>query len=180
MNYYERLILKFDGASRNNPHGPAGCGWVLYEMDECGADSYNVRHCCIRRLNVALSCLFKEYPIVPFLLFSQSIASGCEYLGFSVSNNQAEYAGLIDGLNYLVNNNISCDKLYVRGDAEIVIRQMEGEYNVNSYNIKPYYNDAQDALNQIDCTSFNFRHFSRDKNWEADQLANEAIQNNGY
>mmetsp|Transcript_24922 Transcript_24922/g.44863 ORF Transcript_24922/g.44863 Transcript_24922/m.44863 type:complete len:151 (-) Transcript_24922:256-708(-) len=150
MNYYERLILKFDGASRNNPHGPAGCGWVLYEMDECGADSYN------------------------------SIASGCEYLGFSVSNNQAEYAGLIDGLNYLVNNNISCDKLYVRGDAEIVIRQMEGEYNVNSYNIKPYYNDAQDALNQIDCTSFNFRHFSRDKNWEADQLANEAIQNNGY
>ena len=101
-------------------------------------------------------------------------------MGYNTSNNQAEYAGLIDGLNYLVDNNISCDKLYVRGDAEIVIRQMEGEYNVNSYNIKPYYNDAQEALYRIDCTSFNFRHLPRDKNWEADQLANEAIQNNAY
>eukprot|EP00584_Thalassiosira_punctigera_P024767 CAMPEP_0172555134 /NCGR_PEP_ID=MMETSP1067-20121228/58105_1 /TAXON_ID=265564 ORGANISM="Thalassiosira punctigera, Strain Tpunct2005C2" /NCGR_SAMPLE_ID=MMETSP1067 /ASSEMBLY_ACC=CAM_ASM_000444 /LENGTH=168 /DNA_ID=CAMNT_0013343643 /DNA_START=278 /DNA_END=784 /DNA_ORIENTATION=+ len=146
MVHYHRLILYFDGASRNNPHGPAACGWVLYEMDRCGADSYN------------------------------SIASGSDYLGYNVSNNQAEYQGLINGLDYLDNNCISCHGLYVRGDAEIVIRQMEGEYNVNSPNIRPYYNEAQDSLNEVDCNFSNFRHVPRDKNWEADQLANDAIR----
>lgn len=100
-------------------------------------------------------------------------------MGFNVSNNQAEYQGLIDGLDYLVDNGISCHGLYVRGDAEIVIRQMEGEYNVNSYNIKPYYNDSQNSLQEVDCVFVNFRHVYRDRNWEADALANEAIQD-GY
>ena len=93
-----------------------------------------------------------------------------------MSNNQAEYQGLIDGLTYLEDNYISCHGLYVRGDAEIVIRQMEGEYNVNSPNIRPYYNEAQDVLDRTDCTFYNFRHVSRDRNWEADREANDAIE----
>lgn len=31
-----RAILCFDGASRDNPNGPAGCGYVVYEMDDKG------------------------------------------------------------------------------------------------------------------------------------------------
>lgn len=102
-------------------------------------------------------------------------------MGYNVSNNQAEYQGLIDGLVYLHNNYISCHGLYVRGDAEIVIRQMEGEYNVNSPNIRPYYDEATDLLGNVDCQFSSFRHVSRGKNWEADQLANEAIEyQSGY
>ena len=56
---------------------------------------------------------------------------------------------------------------------------MEGEYNVNSPNIRPYYDEAKESLAQVDRTFCNFRHVSRDKNWEADQLANEAIRH-GY
>ncbi|KAL7550808.1 hypothetical protein ACHAWF_014014 [Thalassiosira exigua] len=149
MAYYHRIILYFDGASRSNPRGPAGCGWVLYEMDDNGADEYH------------------------------SLASGRNYLGHEISNNQAEYQGLIDGLDYVYDNNISCRGLYVRGDSEIVIRQMEGEYNVNSPNIRPYYNEAQDSLDRIDCVHHNFKHIPRGKNWEADQLANDAIDD-GY
>lgn len=149
MVYYHRVILYFDGASRRNPHGPAGCGWVLYEMDYNGADSYN------------------------------SIAEGREYLGYNVSNNQAEYQGLIEGLKY-IRDYINCDMLYIRGDAEIVIRQMDGEYNVNSPNIRPYYYDAKEVLAEIDYSAISFRHVRRDKNWEADQLANQAINEVGY
>mmetsp|Transcript_32442 Transcript_32442/g.59833 ORF Transcript_32442/g.59833 Transcript_32442/m.59833 type:complete len:150 (+) Transcript_32442:286-735(+) len=149
MSHYHRLILYFDGASRNNPLGPAGCGWVLYEMDDCGADCYN------------------------------SIAEGSDFLGNDVSNNQAEYQGLIEGLTYLANNYISCHGLYVRGDSEIVIRQMEGEYQVRSPNIRRYHHDAQEKLDEIDCNFVSFRHVARDKNWEADQLANESIEH-GY
>lgn len=96
-----------------------------------------------------------------------------------MSNNQAEYQGLIEGLAYLNDNGISCHGLYVRGDAEIVVRQMEGDYNVNSPNIRPYYHEAQDALQRIDCTFASFRHVPREKNWEADREANVAIEH-GY
>lgn len=147
MAYYHRIILYFDGASRNNPRGPAGCGWTLYEMDSHGADS-------------------------------SSIAEGRDYLGYDRSNNQAEYQGLIEGLKY-IRDNVDCYGLYIRGDAEIVIRQMDGDYQVRSHNIRPYYNEARDLLDQIDCQFYKFHHVSRSKNWEADSLANEAIDN-GY
>lgn len=148
MPFYKRVILYFDGASRNNPSGPAGCGWVLYEMDQCGAE--------VSRID--------EERV---------------YLGYGVSNNQAEYEGLVTGLEY-IRDNIDCDRLYIRGDSEIVIRQMEGEYQVRSPNIQPYYENAKDALNGINCCYYTFKHISRDRNSEADQLANDAIAENRY
>lgn len=148
MSFYHRIILYFDGASRSNPRGPAGCGWKLYEMDDNGADGY--------------------------LIMDQG-----DYLGYNVSNNQAEYQGLINGLQY-IQFNISCNGLYIRGDSEIVIRQMEGDYQVRSHNIRSYHADAKNLLNYIDCDYYNFRHIARDRNWEADELANEAIDDNAY
>ena len=40
--HYDRLVIYFDGASKNNPRGPAGCGWLIYEMDEYGTNSYRI------------------------------------------------------------------------------------------------------------------------------------------
>jgi len=105
------------------------------------------------------------------------IAGDGDYLGYNVSNNQAEYQGLVNGLAYILDN-IECHGLYIRGDSEIVIRQMDGDYHVNSPNIRPYHDDAMDLLDHVHCDYYNFRHISRDKNWEADQLANDAIEDN--
>lgn len=146
--FYDRLILYFDGACRNNPHGPAGCGWVVYEMDQHGA-------------------------------VGDMVAQGSDYLAYNVSNNQAEYQGLINGLEY-IDDNLACDTIYIRGDAEIVIRQMNGVYQVRSSNIQPYYNSVQKLLQCIQCNEYSFRHVSRDRNWKADQLANEAIDQNQH
>jgi ribonuclease HI len=145
MPYYNRVVLYFDGASRSNPHGPAGCGWVLYSMDHNGADDFK-------------------------------IDSGRKYLGYNVSNNQAEYEGLTEGLKYMYENDISCNGLYIRGDAEIVVLQMEGEYQVRSHNIIPYYKEAQDYLGCVDKNFWQIKHISRGNNWEADELANDAIE----
>ena len=138
---YDTVILKFDGASRHNPRGPAGCGWVLYDEDE-----------------------------------SHEIETGKDYLRFNVSNNQAEYQGLINGLRY-IQDNISCNKVYVRGDSEIVIRQMLGQYNVNSHNIRSYFDKAKEIENDLDRNGVKicYRHISRADNWKADKLANSAI-----
>ena len=148
MTYYHRVILYFDGASRHNPHGPAGCGWVLYEMDRHGAKD-------------------------------DHIAEDGVYLGHNVSNNQAEYEGLERGLQYVLDY-INCDTLYVRGDSEIIIRQMTGEHQVRSPNIRGYYQDAKNVLDRLEyeCDVV-FRHIPRHDNWEADLLANNAIDN-GY
>ena len=140
-----RVILHFDGSSRNNPHGPAGCGWIIYKMDSNGA----VR---------------------------EEIASNSKYLGYHVSNNQAEYQGLIDGLRF-IQDHIYCCRVYVRGDAEIVINQMNGHYAVRSDNIRPYYNkamDVQEYLENNEHVQFTFRHVPRLCNWKADCMAREA------
>ena len=143
--HYHRLIVYFDGASRNNPRGPAGCGWYIYEMDHNGADHDN------------------------------EIARGQKYLGYDISNNQAEYEGLEAALRYLDDNCISCYGLYIRGDSQIVINQLDGTYQVRSSNIKPYYNAVMDVMRGIDKEFVNYKHIDRSRNWEADNLANDAI-----
>uniref|UniRef100_A0A7S2V8H0 RNase H type-1 domain-containing protein n=1 Tax=Entomoneis paludosa TaxID=265537 RepID=A0A7S2V8H0_9STRA len=144
MPYYGRIALYFDGASRHNPKGPAGCGWVLYSMDHNGKDEFQIDY-------------------------------GSRYLGLNKSNNQAEYQGLIDALEFMYDSDIECAKLYIRGDAEVVLCQMDGVYQVRSKNIMEYYHKAADLLKSVDCGSYCYSHISRDKNWEADRLANEAI-----
>ena len=145
MPYFPRIILYFDGASRNNPHGPAGCGWTLYTMNWDGAD------CC-------------------------KLGTGRSYLGYNVSNNEAEYEGLERGLKTFSENDVSCNRLYIRGDSEIVINQMLGEYQVRSRRIMPHYRNAKSALHEVDWDQVTFRYIPRYKNWEADQLANDAIR----
>jgi ribonuclease HI len=146
--YYNRIIIYFDGASRNNPRGPAGCGWIMYEMDCDGADQ-------------------------------DFIASGKKFLGYNVSNNQAEYQGLYEALEYLVDYGVSCGNLYIRGDSQIVINQLEGVYQVRSGNIIGYYNDVQRMLSSVDCCNcIKYNHIDRSRNDEADELANDAID--GY
>jgi len=143
MAHYHRVILYFDGVSRHNPHGPAGCGWVLYEMDGNGA-------------------------------VGDVIDEGNQYLGYNVSNNQAEYQGLTNGLDYILEN-ISCNGLYIRGDSEIVINQINGDYEVRSENVRPYYDDTMQALSECSCRYWKAKWVPRNENSSADYLANAAI-----
>merc|ERR1712176_1470631 len=99
------------------------------------------------------------------------IASGNRYLGYNVSNNQAEYEGLCCALEYLYDNCIECDRLYIRGDSEIVINQLDGYYEVRSPNIIDYYNNVQQLLDLNDYNFVKYTHISRSRNIEADELA---------
>mmetsp|Transcript_30585 Transcript_30585/g.45585 ORF Transcript_30585/g.45585 Transcript_30585/m.45585 type:complete len:98 (-) Transcript_30585:23-316(-) len=74
------------------------------------------------------------------------VAQDSIYLGYNGSNNQAEYEGLCSGVQYMRDNDIKCDGLYVRGDSEVVIKQLAGLYVVRSNNIIDHYNEAIDLL----------------------------------
>jgi len=106
---------------------------------------------------------------------SNRVAHGQKYLGYNVSNNQAEYKGLEAALDYLNANRISCNGLYLRGDSEIVLKQLEGTYKVRSRNIIGNYTAVVNRLNQIDKQFVKYTHVERSRNAVADDLANQAI-----
>ena len=103
------------------------------------------------------------------------VARGQKYLGYNVSNNQAEYEGLEDALTYMIEREISCHGLYVRGDSEIVLNQLNGIYQVRSDNIIGYYNAVVNKISEVDKTFVKYTHVDRSRNYEADELANDAI-----
>jgi ribonuclease HI len=105
------------------------------------------------------------------------LGEGKRFLGVGVSNNQAEYEGLLAGLKYCLKAGIVCDELIIRGDSQIVIEQMKGTYQVRSDRIRPLYDKAEDLLDEMRQYASNivFQHVSRDENTRADGLANRAI-----
>lgn len=96
---------------------------------------------------------------------------GYQYLGEKNTNNYAEYCGLIIALEKCISCNIK--NIVVKGDSNLVIKQINKEYAINSDNLKPLYNKVLDLLYEFN--SFEFLHIYRDKNKKADQLANKAI-----
>jgi ribonuclease HI len=143
---FQEVFLYFDGASRNNPHGPAGCGWVVYV-----------------KLHNSATLKWGEKGT---------------YLGYEISNNQAEYKGLIEGLAFIRGNpSLTGSYLTIFGDSEVAIGQMEYLYEVRSLNIQDYFNVAQSLIFELRSRfqHIGFRHIPRERNREADQLANDAI-----
>jgi ribonuclease HI len=101
----------------------------------------------------------------------QEIWSDSKYLGIQ-TNNYAEYSGLIIGLQKALDMNIV--NLKIEGDSNLVIKQMKGEYKVNSPNIIPLYNQASELKNRFNI--IDFKHIYREYNTRADELSNDGLR----
>lgn len=93
-----------------------------------------------------------------------------KYLG-TKTNNQAEYEALLMALRSLIAR--GAQKALIRADSELMIRQLNGKYRVKNANILPLFAEAQKHLEHF--STIRFEHIPREKNSEADRLANEAI-----
>ena len=172
-----KIEMHFDGASKGNP-GIAGCGAHIVttetnsEESKSSSKSIYLRHYCKR-----------------------------------CTNNIAEYSGLLEGLkqisliiseycthdtNNTIQNNpsdVKKDKksiqVQIRGDSNLIIQQMNGNWAVKNEGMKKKYNECRKIMNAIkskvqspsdDFTfSMSFEHVYRNMNTIADKLANEAI-----
>jgi ribonuclease HI len=101
---------------------------------------------------------------------NESIASGNRKLGI-MTNNQAEYSGLIDGLKMA--NELGICTLVVCGDSKLVIEQMNKTWKINSTNLIPLWKQAQELSKKM---SVEWKWIPRAENSKADSLANEALQ----
>lgn len=101
----------------------------------------------------------------------KEVVSCKRYVGDSVTNNVAEYTGLIIGLEKALDYGVK--ELSVKGDSLLVIRQMKGEYKVNAPTLINLYKKAVELAKQFG--SISFEHVYRHDNKRADQLSNEAL-----
>ena len=99
------------------------------------------------------------------------IYSQSSFVGNKITNNVAEYSGLILGLEKALALNIN--RLHVKGDSMLAIKQLRGEFKVSSPSIAPFYHTAKRIEKQIGCVTY--EHIYREYNKRADQLANDGL-----
>lgn len=96
-----------------------------------------------------------------------------EFLG-TTTNNVAEYTAIVRALEGLTDVAGSQDAtIRVEMDSELVVKQMRGEYKIKHPNLKPLAERAKELTRAF--KSVTFTHIRREKNKDADALANEAM-----
>jgi ribonuclease HI len=93
-----------------------------------------------------------------------------EYLG-KRTNNYAEYSALLGVLAWALENKQPC--IRVVADSELMVKQMQGKYKVNSPDLRPLWEEARRRAAKLE--RFEIAHTLRGGNKEADQLANDAM-----
>ena len=159
------LLLQFDGGSRGNP-GPGGSGSVAFQLlppAPASPPSYSLNDTPYRKRE-----LWRSY----------------SYLGDSVTNNVAEYTGLLGCMTHLkaILRQVEGASVRVRieGDSQLVIRQLTGEYKVKNAPLREIYDKVMSDVSSMSrrpspAVRFEYSHVPRALNSEADALSNEAM-----
>ena len=92
------------------------------------------------------------------------------YIGHS-TNNRAEYLAAIAALEEA--SRLCAERIELRLDSELVVRQLQGEYRVRNKDLKPLVKRARELLDSFSC--FTIKHVPREQNRSADALANRAL-----
>jgi ribonuclease HI len=87
------------------------------------------------------------------------------------TNNVAEYQGLLLGLRHA--QELGAREVEVRADSELMIRQLQGRYQVRNPALKPLHAEAMRLLRGFDRAGL--KHIPREENKLADEMSNRAI-----
>jgi len=93
------------------------------------------------------------------------------YIG-KATNNIAEYIALATCLKIV--QSMKCSLLVVHSDSELMVRQINGQYKVKDEGLKKHFQNIQNMVAMLPF-QFVIKHVPREKNQEADQLANRGI-----
>ncbi|MDR1442947.1 MAG: bifunctional RNase H/acid phosphatase [Bifidobacteriaceae bacterium] len=103
------------------------------------------------------------------------LAERAGYLGEAVTNNVAEYSGLIAGLKAAVEIDPEAE-LEVRMDSKLVVSQMDGLWKIKNPDLAKLAAEARSVLGD---RAVKFIWVPRAQNQAADALANEAMDGRG-
>ena len=88
------------------------------------------------------------------------------------SNNEAEYAALIKGLEWCISNGIT--RLNVYGDSMLIVKQVQGIWSCKSDKLSLKLREVKSLLRRI--THVQIHYVGRAKNQDADALASECLK----
>lgn len=98
-----------------------------------------------------------------------------KYIG-NKTNNQAEYQAVLEAVKWICQQGAKINKVDFYVDSELVAKQLNGEYKIKSANIKPLTLQINQLRNTLPF-KITFTHLLRDGNKKADQLVNQALDN---
>ncbi|TSC59183.1 MAG: ribonuclease H [Candidatus Peregrinibacteria bacterium Greene0416_19] len=87
------------------------------------------------------------------------------------TNNIAEYRALIEGLKMA--RQFHPNRLICHLDAELVVKQLNGEYRVKMLTFEPLVQEIRDL--SMDFPDIVFKHIPRGDNYRADALVNKVL-----
>ena len=97
--------------------------------------------------------------------------------GDKMSNNVAEYAGLIAFFEWA--DNQLPEEAVIKSDSQLLINQMRGEWQARQGLYLPYYRKAMTYLiNHTQLAGrklYQFKWIPREENWEADRLSRDIL-----
>ncbi|KAB1192221.1 reverse transcriptase-like protein [Haloferax sp. MBLA0076] len=98
------------------------------------------------------------------------VAEGSKRIG-KTTNNRAEYEALVEALS--VAKDYGYDEVDVRGDSQLIVKQVRGEWKTNDPGLRERRVKANELLSTFD--RWSLEHVPREINDRADSLANEAL-----
>ena len=140
-------LLRFDGGSRGDS-STAGSGAVLYRLEEISKDKKSQHEW-------KLKMCYKGY----------------RYIGDQKTNNEAEYDGLLLGLQAALKLNVQA--MIIEGDSKMVVKQVEGLWNVNKDHLQTLLDKVAPLYASV--PNVQIHHISREDNNAADALSTTAI-----
>ena len=107
----------------------------------------------------------------------QSFKKYSQYLGESLTNNEAEYLAVIFALKkfkQLFGKKIAkISEVQIKSDSELLVKQLRGRYKIVDPKIQSLFLVLWNL--KLDFKKIKFSFISRDKNKEADFLVNEVL-----
>jgi ribonuclease HI len=94
--------------------------------------------------------------------------------GSKMSNNVAEYAGMIGVLEELINRGLEDERIVVHGDNKMTIMQMAGAWKAKKGLYLPWYWKCRALVKRFD--RIEFKWIPREMNSEADALSKQALK----
>ncbi len=100
----------------------------------------------------------------------QEIYKSSRYLGVT-TNNQAEYLGLKDGLEWCQKNQVEVVHIYM--DSLLVVNQIKGIFKVKNRELWPIHDSIKELMTKF--KKINISHVPRELNKTADAMVNDCL-----
>ena len=89
----------------------------------------------------------------------------------TATNNVAEYTALLQALDQLYQ--MGARQAVIHSDSELLVKQMNGQYQVKDAHLKQLYEQAKAKCQRLD--SVQLLHVRREQNRRADELCNQTL-----